>query len=159
MLNLAASFVMHLLHGGASRADETLFRVFDRSFSYSMFVWIAAFVLVNPVNYTINRIWTFDRSQRSTTSFLSFFAVGLCAALLGTWIKTWFTSPVSPLFLRVVPVGNGLLSREFIAHSLTILITMPLNFFFSKLFSFRSVTATVESADPHEFSHSLHPRD
>jgi putative flippase GtrA len=57
----------------------------------------------NITNFQLNRSWTFKREYRRGwwREFWPFFAVGSIAAIIGMFIKIFFTNPTSPIYLPV----------------------------------------------------------
>ena len=124
--------------------------------------WIHAFsffsfVVANVWNFELNRVWTFRAGERtSRTRFGRFFAVGLLAQLIGSFLLTLLTNPVSPLELdpSIFDGSTGFRTQSYWAQLIMIVCVTPLSFLFNRLWTFgdsrvRSAPATSTPAREH----------
>lgn len=144
IVNMAVTFVMNLLNGGAANAQRILvsFAPTPYNLRFTVLVWIVAFLVANLFNFVLNRHWTFAAGDKAPfwSEFFPFLAVGSLAAFVGIFVKVAFTNPTSPLLLPAPWfTESGVWAREYWSQLFTIVVTMPLNFVANKLWTFRAV--------------------
>lgn len=153
VVNMTVAVILNKLNGGSGNAQRPLFHVWGPYyFRFTNFVWLASFAVAVVFNFVLNRYWTFRSKTRAPffAEFWPFVAVGSVAAAVGFFIKLAFTNPVSPLYLPepYFHENAGLSSREYWAHLLTIVITMPINFLVNKFWTFRAVRRQHHANSP-----------
>ena len=155
VVNMAVAVVMNKLHDGSANATQILFPIpgTDFNFRFSSLVWVVSFLVANTYNYQLNRSWTFRGTQRGWwRGFWQFLAIGAIAALIGMVLKALMLSPGNAITLHgdwfdawawrhggSIPaqLEDACHSPEYVAHALSILVTMPINFIVNKLWTFR----------------------
>lgn len=143
VVNMAVAILLNTLNGGPENAQQILFPIPGTTFNvrFTVFVWVAAFLVANLFNFQLNRSWTFRDTGPGGwwSEFWRFLLVGSVAAVLGIVVKIALTNPRLPLYLpdSLFYDEVGLRSREYWAQFLTILVTMPVNFLVNKYWTFR----------------------
>ncbi|RLP06790.1 GtrA family protein [Propionibacterium australiense] len=155
VVNMAVAVVLNKLHGGSANATRILFPIPGTSFNFrfSSLVWIVSFLIANLYNYQLNRSWTFRGTSRGWwKGFWQFLSIGAVAALIGLVLKALMVSPGNLITLRgdwfdawtwrhggsiLAQLEDACHSPEYVAHALSVLVTMPINFIVNKLWTFR----------------------
>ena len=150
LVNIIVAIIMNKANGGTEHAQDILFNLAGTrwNFRFTSLVWLVGFVVANITNFQLNRSWTFKREYRRGwwREFWPFFAVGSIAAIIGMFIKIFFTNPTSPIYLPEpwFNEGRGIQSREYWSQIFAIVVTMPINFVVNKLWTFRAVKHSGE---------------
>jgi len=150
LVNIIVAIIMNKANGGTEHAQDILFNFAgtEWNFRFTSLVWLVGFVVANITNFQLNRSWTFKREYRRGwwREFWPFFAVGSVAAIIGMFIKIFFTNPTSPIYLPEpwFNEGRGIQSREYWSQIFAIVVTMPINFVVNKLWTFRTVKHSGE---------------
>lgn len=119
LVNIIVAIIMNKANGGTEHAQDILFNLAGTrwNFRFTSLVWLVGFVVANITNFQLNRSWTFKREYRRGwwREFWPFFAVGSIAAIIGMFIKIFFTNPTSPIYLPEpwFNEGRGIQSREY----------------------------------------------
>lgn len=119
---------------------------------YHVFMTIA-FLVANIWNYQLNRMWTFKMiNMRSWwRGFFPFLATGLVAFVVSQVVTTLLMNPTSPIALssEIFDDSTGLRTKFYWALTISILISMPVNFIVNKYWAFRKPKMRiVASSDP-----------
>lgn len=102
---------------------------------------IVAFVVANIWNFTLNRLWTFRGApQRAWWKQLpQFMAVGVFGLIITLVVSTALVNPESPLALPtdIFDGSTGLRTRAYWGNFIGVIMAVPANFLFNKLWTFR----------------------
>ncbi|SPF69222.1 GtrA-like protein [Propionibacterium ruminifibrarum] len=166
IVNMAVAVVLNKLNGGSANATQILFPIPGTSFNFrfSSLVWVVAFLVANTYNYQLNRSWTFRGTSRGWwKGFWQFLSIGAVAALIGMILKALMMSPGNAITLRgewfdawtwrhggsiLAQLEDACHSPEYVAHALSVLVTMPINFVVNKLWTFRGKKPAAPSDAP-----------
>lgn len=137
--------------------NDPLFNLFGTAFHirwYMVFSTVA-FVVANTWNYQLNRMWTFKSVEKVSwlRGFFPFLLTGIGAFLVSLLVQHFLMNDGSPLQLspHVFDGSTGLRTMYYWANAISILVAMPINFVFNKLWTFRSKptrSIVVEEVSP-----------
>lgn len=159
IVNLAVTFLTKKVAWWTSGVTEhdAVLNLFGSAFHlrwYHVFTTIA-FLVANTWNYQLNRMWTFKSVEKVSwlRGFFPFLLTGLGAFFFSQIIITLLMNPTSPVGLPsdIFDDSTGLRTKFYYASALSIILAMPINFIFNKLWTFRSkpkTTVVVEETQP-----------
>ncbi|ALC05505.1 hypothetical protein CDES_05340 [Corynebacterium deserti GIMN1.010] len=113
---------------------------------YHVFMTIA-FLVANTWNYQLNRMWTFKTSTIVSwwRGFFPFLATGLVAFVVSQVTATLLMNETSPIALssEIFDDSTGFRTKFYWALVISIFVSMPVNFFVNKYWTFRKRTTRV----------------
>lgn len=154
LVNILVAFVMNKLHGGSQNANQVLgtTALLNWEFTFSNLVWIVGFLIANPFNFEMNRLWTFKSKGHGGwwAEFGPFFLVGIVAAVVGYFLKDFMAKKTGSWIYLRGPLFQeaGLRSREYWSQIFAIVLTIPINFLVNKVWTFRSVRHLTPGNSP-----------
>lgn len=102
---------------------------------------VIAFVVANVWNFVLNRYWTFGgmQKQRWWIQLPRFMAVGVFGLLITLVVSTALVNPESPIALspEIFDGSSGLRTRAYWGNFIGVIVAVPANFLFNKLWTFR----------------------
>ena len=99
-----------------------------------------AFLVANTWNYQLNRWFTFQTETVGwMRGFWKFLVTGLGALVVNLAVGTLLMNPTSPIHLptHIFDDSSGFRTRVYWANLIAIVVAMPVNFVFNKLWTFR----------------------
>lgn len=119
---------------------------------------IVAFVVANVWNFCLNRYWTFKGDHKNAwwKQLPVFMAVGSFGLLITLIVSTALVNPESPFALPddIFDGSTGFRTKFYWGNFIGVVVAVPANFLFNKLWTFRGVKAKSEKA-----SRLISPRD
>lgn len=104
---------------------------------------IVAFLVANIWNFVLNRYWTFGGSEKQKwwKQLPQFMAVGVFGLLITLAVSTALVNPESPIALpeNVFDDSTGLRTKYYWGNFIGVILAVPANFLFNKLWTFRVV--------------------
>lgn len=103
---------------------------------------VIAFALANIWNFCLNRYWTFRHEHKRAwwKQLPQFMAVGVFGLIITLLVSTALVNPESPIALPHDFFDNstGLRTRAYWGNFIGVIVAVPANFLFNKLWTFRS---------------------
>lgn len=103
---------------------------------------VVAFLLANIWNFCLNRYWTFRHEPKRAwwKQLPQFMAVGVFGLLITLVVSTALVNPESPIALPhdIFDNSTGLRTRAYWGNFIGVILAVPANFLFNKLWTFRS---------------------
>lgn len=111
---------------------------------------VIAFLLANIWNFCLNRYWTFRHEQKRAwwKQLPQFMAVGVFGLIITLVVSTALVHPESPIALPhdIFDNSTGLRTRAYWGNFIGVIVAVPANFLFNKLWTFRSAPRTSRKA-------------
>ncbi len=102
---------------------------------------VVAFVVANLWNFVLNRYWTFAgmEKQKWWIQLPRFMAVGVFGLIITLLVSTALVNPESPFALppEIFDGSTGLRTRAYWGNFIGVMVAVPANFLFNKLWTFR----------------------
>ena len=123
---------------------DAMFNLFGTQFHVRWFMLFStiAFLVANTWNYQLNRMWTFKSVSKVSwlRGFFPFLITGIGAYLVTLAVQYLLMNPTSPLQLPpdIFDDSTGFRTMYYWANAISIVVAMPINFIFNKLWTFRS---------------------
>lgn len=112
---------------------------------------VIAFVVANIWNFVLNRYWTFGGAEKQKwwKQLPQFMAVGVFGLLITLVVSTALVNPESPVALpeHIFDGSTGLRTRAYWGNFIGVILAVPANFLFNKLWTFRTVREKRDNAD------------
>lgn len=112
---------------------------------------VIAFVVANIWNFVLNRYWTFGGAEKQKwwKQLPQFMAVGVFGLLITLVVSTALVNPESPVALpeHIFDGSTGLRTRAYWGNFIGVILAVPANFLFNKLWTFRTVREKRDHAD------------
>ncbi len=146
LVNMAASVVATKIGLWVFDAwpNDALFNLFGTAFHVRWYMAFStvAFLVANTWNYQLNRMWTFKAVEKVSwlRGFFPFLLTGIGAFFVSLLVQHFLMNPGSPVQLspRIFDDSTGFRTMYYWANAISIIIAMPINFVFNKLWTFRS---------------------
>lgn len=136
-------------------ADDAFLNLLGSQFHvrwYHVFA-VLAFVIANVWNFVLNRYWTFSGVQKRAwwKQLPVFMAVGLFGLVITLFVLTALVNPESPIALsrEIFDGSTGLRTPEYWGNFIGVMVAVPANFLFNKLWTFRGSNDGVQRAVTH----------
>lgn len=104
---------------------------------------VIAFLVANIWNFVLNRYWTFGGAEKQPwwKQLPQFMAVGVFGLLITLLVSTALVNPESPLALPsdIFNDSTGLRTKAYWGNCIGVIVAVPANFLFNKLWTFRVV--------------------
>lgn len=104
---------------------------------------IIAFLVANVWNFCLNRYWTFKGDHKNAwwKQLPLFMAVGAFGLLITLAVSTALVNPESPIALsdEVFDGSTGFRTKAYWGNFIGVIVAVPANFLFNKLWTFRGV--------------------
>ncbi|KAB3519230.1 GtrA family protein [Corynebacterium sp. zg254] len=106
---------------------------------------IVAFLVANIWNFCLNRFWTFKGEHKNAwwKQLPLFMAVGVFGLVITLMVQTALVNPESPIALPsdIFDNSTGLRTKSYWGNCIGVIVAVPANFVFNKLWTFRNVKA------------------
>ena len=107
------------------------------------FFCIVAFLVANIWNFVLNRYWTFGGAEKQKwwKQLPQFMAVGIFGLIITGAVLTALVNPESPIALpeSFFDDSTGLRTKVYWGNFIGVMVAVPANFLFNKLWTFRVV--------------------
>ena len=139
-------------------ANDVLLNLVGTQFNlrWYHFFCIVAFLVANIWNFVLNRYWTFGGAEKQKwwKQLPQFMAVGIFGLIITGAVLTALVNPESPIALpeSFFDDSTGLRTKVYWGNFIGVMVAVPANFLFNKLWTFRVVR---EKRD--HVSHSVKP--
>lgn len=104
---------------------------------------ILAFLVANIWNFVLNRYWTFGGAEKQKwwKQLPQFMAVGIFGLIITLAVSTALVNPESPIALpeSFFDDSTGLRTKAYWGNFIGVIVAVPANFLFNKLWTFRVV--------------------
>lgn len=149
VVNLLVLYVAKKLSWAAWKITEhdAFFNLLGSQFHvrwYHVFMTLA-FLVANTWNYQLNRMWTFKGTRMGwLRGFFPFLLTGVMAFVVNLVVLTLLMNPKSPMGLpeHIFDDSTGLRTKFYWASVVAIFVSMPVNFFINKVWTFRKQPKT-----------------
>ncbi|MDC7104005.1 GtrA family protein [Corynebacterium falsenii] len=143
-------------------ADDVLLNLVGTQFNlrwYHLFSTLA-FIVANVWNFLLNRYWTFSGVPKKAwwKQLPQFMAVGVFGLLITLAVATALVNPESPIALPadIFNDSTGLRTRVYWGNFIGVIVAVPANFLFNKLWTFRAKPAKgVRTRGPRTATHPV----
>ena len=106
---------------------------------------VIAFLVANVWNFCLNRFWTFKGVHKNAwwKQLPVFMAVGVFGLVITLLVQTALLNPESPLALsdEIFDNSTGFRTKVYWGNFIGVIVAVPANFLFNKLWTFRGVTS------------------